>query len=41
MCWQAGVYEHGCEYGLCMSITGCLWVENRVYTSMEVFKLRT
>ena len=41
MGWEAGVYEYGSVYGLCMSITACLWVEKRVYKSMEVFKLRT
>ena len=41
MGWEASVNEYRSVYGLCMSITGCLWVFSRVYTSMEVFKLRT
>ena len=39
--WEADVYENRSVYGLCMSITGCLWVGKRVFVRMEVFKLRT
>ena len=39
--WEAGTYECGSEYGLRMSSTGYLWVEKRVYISMEVFNLRS
>ena len=39
--WEAGTYECGSVYGLCMSSTGYLWVEKRVYISMEVFNLRS
>ena len=31
MAWEAGTYEYGSVYGLCMSSTGCLWVEKGVY----------
>ena len=39
--WQAGVYEYGSVYRLCMSIAWFVWVKKRVYISMEVFKLCT
>ena len=39
--WKAVVYEYRRVYGLCVSITRCLWVENIVFVSMEVFKQRT
>ena len=35
MGWEAGVYEYGSVYGLCMSISGCLWVEKRMYISIK------
>ena len=41
MGWEAGLYEYGSVFVLCMLIYGCSWVGKRVYISTEVFKLRT